>query len=275
MLGIYPLAAILNHSCSANAVRSYAGEIMVVHASKTILAGSEIVWSYIPPTTEFTKRRRTLKNRHGFVCVCERCSLESKEVRKDILPLTLKNAIDHGSKWNTSLLDVANSDDLSKRELSLAFMALDRIVFGSTSLSNEVKTYIRVGFTSLHFNYFNAILSNLDNVNSAQKRQMREMVLNGAMHLHFAFCACNYASTEHLSLLHLCYELINVLHQTSSNKSKTISKVRFWIEQVKKAHLVRYGRLGSDIECIRNTLVHTRTILRQKDGFIKATYRFL
>lgn len=275
MLGIYPLAAILNHSCSANAVRSYAGEIMIAHATKIIPAGSEIVWSYIPPTKEFTKRRTILKDRHGFVCNCERCSLESKELAMDILPLTLKNAIEHGSKWNTNLLDVANSDGSSKRQLCSTFITLEGTVLGSTSLSNEVKRYLRVGFTNLQFNYFNAILSNLDDANNAQKQQVREDVLNLATHLHFAFCACNNASTEHLSLLHLCYELINVLHQTCDNKSQTITKVRFWTEQLKKAHLVRYGSLGNDIECIRNALVHTRTILRQKEGFLKATYRFL
>jgi hypothetical protein len=275
VLGIYPLAAMLNHSCSANAVRSYAGEVMIVHATKLIMKGSEIVWGYIPATQEFSQRRRALKKRHGFVCMCERCTIESKQLKRGILPITLQYSIDNASKWNSGLLDVANIDDSSKRQLCSAYITLEETVFGSSSISNDVKRLLKIGFTNLHFNYFNAMLSNLGDATGAQKQEVREMVLNGATHLHFAFCACNNASTEHLSLLHLCYELINVIHQTNSDKTKTIAKVRFWTEQVKKAHLVRYGAMGNDLSCIRNALVHTRTILRQKDGFLKATYSFL
>ena len=248
---------------------------MIVHATKLIMKGSEIVWGYIPATQEFSQRRRALKKRHGFVCMCERCTIESKQLKRGILPITLQYSIDNASKWNSGLLDVANIDDSSKRQLCSAYITLEETVFGSSSISNDVKRLLKIGFTNLHFNYFNAMLSNLGDATGAQKQEVREMVLNGATHLHFAFCACNNASTEHLSLLHLCYELINVIHQTNSDKTKTIAKVRFWTEQVKKAHLVRYGSMGNDLSCIRNALVHTRTILRQKDGFLKATYSFL
>lgn len=44
LLGIFPLAAMLNHSCSGNAVRTYSNGIMIVHASKAITANEEILW---------------------------------------------------------------------------------------------------------------------------------------------------------------------------------------------------------------------------------------
>ena len=276
ILGIYPLAAMLNHSCSANAIRSYANETMIVHASKPIAAGSEVVWSYIPPTQIFAERRRALKKRHGFMCRCERCVVESKQLKKDMLPSNLKMALEEGSKWNKNLLDVSSSDDVSKRQLCSAYVTLEETVFGSTNLSNEVKRHLRVGYTNLHFNYFNAVLSTIDNgVHALHAKQIREMVLASATQLHFAFCSSNNASTEHISILHLCYELINAIHRTNSDKSKTLNKVKFWTDAMKRAHMVRYGEMRSDLEAVRNCLVHTRTILRQRDGFLKVKYNFL
>lgn len=273
ILGIYPLAAMLNHSCSANAIRSYAGDTMIVHASKPISRGTEVVWPYIPPTQVFAERRRALKKRHGFVCRCERCMVESTKLKKDILPTTLKMALEEGSKWNKSLLDVGGSNDLLKRQLCSAYLTLEDNVFNSTIFPNEVKRYLRVGYTNLHFNYFNAILCTITNHSSApQIKQVQEMVLTAATQLHFAFCSSNHASTEHISILHLCYELINAIHK---NDSRAENRVKFWMHAMKGAHLIRYGEMGSDLETVRKCLVHTRTLLRQKDGYLKINYNFL
>lgn len=275
-LGIYPLAAMLNHSCTPNAIRTYSNETMIVHASKPIPAGSEVVWSYIPPTQIFTERRRALKRRHGFVCRCERCEIEFKHLKKDILPSNIKLALEEASKWNKNLLDTSSCDDLFKKRLCSAYLVLEDTVFSSTTLSNEVKRHLRVGFTNFHFNYFNSVLSALGNDEDAvHSNQVREMVLASATQLHLAFCSSNNASTEHISILHLCYELINVIHQTDVDKSKTLNKVKFWTEAMKRAHLVRYGELGSDLDHVRKCLVHTRTFLRARDGFLQTKYNFL
>jgi hypothetical protein len=58
-------------------------------------------------------------------------------------------------------------------------------------------------------------------------------------------------------------------------KLSVVNKVRFWTEQLKKAHIVRYGFMGEDVECIRKVLMHTKKILRQKDGFLNVSYNFL
>jgi hypothetical protein len=299
VLGIYPLAAMLNHSCTANAIRTYANDTMIVHASKPIPAGTEIVWSYIPPTRIFVERRRELKKRHGFVCRCDRCDLESKGLRKDLLPLNLIRALDEASKWNKTLMDVhsfSDGNDAVKRQLCTAYLLLEETVLASSSLTNDMKRHLRVGYTNLHFNYFNAVLSAIGNgangLATANVQQVRELVLNSATQLHLAFCASNNASTEHLSVLHLCYELIHAMHQSASNASANVrngantdsdsdqakkiqKKVKFWTDAMKRAHMVRYGEMGSDLESVRKCLVHTRTVLRQKDGYLRVQHNFL
>ncbi len=271
---MYPLAAMLNHSCSANALRSYVGETMVAHACKDIKAGTEINWGYIPPTQQLNVRRRTLKKSHGFVCKCERCVVESRQLRNDVLPSTLKACFSRASRWNMDLIDVSN-EDISKQELCSTFVALEETI-SSSSLSNEVKRYLRVAFTNIHINYFNATLSTLHGTgNVISANETRKAVLSSATQLHFAFCASHNASTAHLSVLHLCYELISIIHQSSDDKIQSMKSVKFWTEALKKAHLTRYGPIGSDIKCIRKCLIHTRTVLRERDGFLKAEFNFL
>jgi hypothetical protein len=263
---------MLNHSCSVNAVRSFSNGIMIVHASKTIPVDTEVVWSYIPPTQVFADRRRALKSRHRFMCKCERCIVEAKQLRNDILPLNLKAALEEGRKWNEGLMDISSSDDVSKRHLCTAFVNLEESVFGSTILSNEAKRHLRVGYTNFHFNYFNTMLSAIGGTGD-NALQVQELVLGAATQLHFAFCSSNNASTEHLSVLHLCYELANAVHHTCDDK--TMNKVIFFTEALKKAHMIRYGVMKSDLEVIRNCLMHTRAILRLQDGYLRVKSNFL
>ena len=281
LLGIYPLAAMLNHSCSPNAIRTYAKEgIMIVHACQPIRAGTEVVWSYIPTLQVFAVRRRALKQRHGFICRCERCLVEAKGLRKDILPANFKSALEDALKWNETLRqsDISNLSS-SQAQISNAYKNLAETVFSTQNLSNEVKRCVRIGYTNLHFNFFNAILLKSAGDGSEEARRLqqpiREMILDSATQLHFAFCTSNNASTEHLSLLHLCYELIQAIHRYSSDKVKTQNQIKFWTDAMKRAHMIRYGEMGSDLEAVRNCLVHTRTILRQRDGHLKAKYNFL
>jgi hypothetical protein len=61
LMGLYPLAAMLNHSCVPNAMRVFAGDTMMVHAASDIKAGQEIRWSYVPPTLAFPVRDERLR----------------------------------------------------------------------------------------------------------------------------------------------------------------------------------------------------------------------
>lgn len=102
MLGIYPLAAMINHSCCPNAVRVFGRipsttdddttkivgnvhvpiiqgrEVMIVHANAAIHKGTEISWSYLPPSTPFVACREMLKSEYGFTCECVRCVKEEE-----------------------------------------------------------------------------------------------------------------------------------------------------------------------------------------------------
>jgi len=52
----------------------------------------------------------------------------------------------------------------------------------------------------------------------------------------------------------------------SGQSAKSLAKLRFWTEQVKRAHLIRYGPLGNDLEKTRRILKHTQRVLRQPNG---------
>ena len=76
-------------------------------------------------------------------------------------------------------------------------------------------------------------------------------------------------------ILHLCYELVAQMHAQTGSSSTTLPKVRFWTEQLKRAHMIRYGSLGNDIHHVRQAMQHSRVVLRQTNGWKKVTLNFL
>jgi SET domain len=190
LLGIYPLAAMINHSCVANAVRVFRDEIMVVHASANLAAGEEVVWSYLPPTRPYAERRAVLWERHGFECFCERCRAEK------IVSDQLWAELDAFSSLNRSYLDISNMYG----PLSVAVKRVEDKILPHTSLSNELRRYLRVGLTPLYINYLNTSLMTMPTADKATESERKSHLLNLTTQLHFSFCACNNASTEHLSV---------------------------------------------------------------------------
>jgi hypothetical protein len=192
---------MINHSCVANAVRVYVGEVMVVHASRDIQAGEEIVWSYLPPT--LPDRRERLRLQHGFVCHCQRCTLE-QDVRKASFAVDeIESVLQSAAEWNERLIDVVSLDSARTQKLVDAYKAMEDKVFASSSLSNEYKRYLRVGYTQLHINFLNIgllMMKNNQTDDSNQNTSSREDFLMIATQLHFSFCACHNASTEHISV---------------------------------------------------------------------------
>jgi len=106
-------------------------------------------------------------------------------------------------------------------------------------------------------------------------------VLKLGTQLHFSFVSCNTNSTEHLSILHLCYDLSSLLHNRAIKGSspdataRTMSQVRFWTEQLKRAHMTRYGELGEDLENVRKVMKHSKLVLRNLEGWYLAKDRFI
>ena len=275
VLGLYPLAAIINHSCSANAVRVFAGELMMVHACTMIPRGEEIVWSYIPSSQPYHVRKNVIHSKFGFECCCDRCKKE-------------EGAYDQVGNLRDRLvsLDTVNQSNLAGiiqsqytlQEMTRMKEKLERDVLADGSLLNEVRRYLRVGYLNFYINYFNVALSSigLDQEDGPVDATVtRQGVLELATQLHFALASCNNACTEHLSILHLSYELISIIHSSSEDKNKTMVNVRFWTEQLKRAHMIRYGALGNDLEDIREVMKHTRGVLRNLDGLSNARWKFI
>ena len=89
--GVYPCAALLNHSCVPNCVLRYElgaaandddddaegryhPPILVIVACRDVTAGEELRHSYVDLSLVTEARRARLFDTHGFVCECERCS---------------------------------------------------------------------------------------------------------------------------------------------------------------------------------------------------------
>ena len=272
LLGIYPLAAMINHSCSPNAVRIFGNvpaslethelrgrEVMIVHASAAIKKGSEIVWSYFPPTIPFDIRHETSK-KYGFSCKCTRCTSEQKAV--DGIQLFDRLATTNIDRMNLPIT-------VQSIEAALAFQ----------NINSEIQRYLRISYARIYMEYFNEALAS-PLIKSIQNNDEMSKLLKLTTQLHFAFVSCNNASTEHISILHLCYELASLMHNNAvsyfpDTMSKTMSQVRFWTEQLKKVHMTRYGSLGENLESVRNVMKHSRAVLRSKDGWNQSSHGFI
>ena len=77
--GLFPLSAMLSHSCVPNAVYAFEGETLFMHALAPIEAGDEITSSYIKQHMTVEDRQKELLSRYGFVCRCEACLKEKEE----------------------------------------------------------------------------------------------------------------------------------------------------------------------------------------------------
>ena len=83
--GIFLKAARFNHSCCANAIFAWNGNLqrVTVHAMVDIPAGEEISVSYDFPFGSVTNRRKRLHEIYGFVCDCPACHLEDQKNEGD------------------------------------------------------------------------------------------------------------------------------------------------------------------------------------------------
>jgi len=254
---------MINHSCSPNAVRVFGRipnssschpsgseicdkiqgkEVMLVHANKAIAKGTEITWSYIPPSNPLNERREAL-SKYGFTCNCLRCVQEEKALTASPL---------------TTLGDHLPGNEASMRDMI------------QTIEQNLSCNEIRVSYAQLYLEYFNTALaqSDIDKIND---------ILKLATRLHFSFVAVNNACTEHLSILHMCYDLAGVLHTHAlQHKSEgAMTQVRFWTEQLKKTVMTRYGNLGENLENVRALMKHSKLVLRRKDGWYSVNDKFI
>jgi hypothetical protein len=292
ILGLYPLSAMINHSCKPNAVRVYSchtftdctdtsngcdnSDVMAVHATQPIKEGEEIVWSYVPTSRPYYDRQMRLKETFGFDCICPRCKAEESiynnndedgNAINNELDLTAKMAL--YAPWNEKSTDVNALPSASKfRELMFNFEAM----ISDKRIPGEICRYLRVGMVTFYTNYFNTILSNTNNDNNSTAKAKTE-ILGLAAKIHLSLASVDHGTTEHLSILHLCYELASQEQQQSKNRNKNLTK--FWSGQLQKAHECRYGFLGGKVDKLREMMIHSRSVLRQRMGFEDAKYCFI
>ncbi len=76
---VYPLGALLNHSCAPNCLLRYAfgkkhePPVMEIVASRDIAKGEELTHSYVELVSPRDSRRASLEEIFGFDCHCEKC----------------------------------------------------------------------------------------------------------------------------------------------------------------------------------------------------------
>ena len=285
ILGHYPLAAMINHSCGpTNATRVFYKEIMVATATQAIPAGKEILWPYCPPISPFLVRDEQLKNCYGFSCLSSnRSVLEKRAYESGIpppeIPVGFENENPSGGGGGGSSENSAGTQ-LGLKQWEIILKSLDvwykvvaaKIELSATSSNGIQKQQqllqhgLRLGHTHLYIRYFNEAL---------QQKKMQDFseeslasIVREAEKLHLAFSAVHNASTEHLSLLHLCYEL-SATKFTSPHDNNGRDAIRFWTEELKEAHMCRYSKhvVGRDLATLRTVLKHTRTVLRTQDGW--------
>lgn len=83
--GIYPLGALLNHSCAPNCLLRYTktGVLQVV-AARDIPEGEELTHSYVELVAPTPTRQLRLKQHYGFDCNCVRCQSSSSSATAQV-----------------------------------------------------------------------------------------------------------------------------------------------------------------------------------------------
>jgi len=65
-VGLYPLGAMLNHSCKPNAMQSFVGKRIVFRAVQDIAGGTEVAIAYVELAATRAERRTALLSSYHF-----------------------------------------------------------------------------------------------------------------------------------------------------------------------------------------------------------------
>lgn len=73
-LGLYPMAALVNHSCLPNVTAAAVqGRTIVMRALRALRAGEQVCSAYVDVYQPRAVRQRLLRSGFGFLCACARC----------------------------------------------------------------------------------------------------------------------------------------------------------------------------------------------------------
>lgn len=71
--GVYPGAALLQHSCTPSCLLVYKGTTLHAIALDSLVAGDELTHSYVDLCQPVRMRQNVLQESHNFICTCARC----------------------------------------------------------------------------------------------------------------------------------------------------------------------------------------------------------
>ena len=75
--GVFPVAALLNHSCCPNVCVSFDGVELMMRVTEDVQPGDELCISYIELGATSASRRKDLLERYFFQCECSACVADS------------------------------------------------------------------------------------------------------------------------------------------------------------------------------------------------------
>ncbi|GIL74232.1 hypothetical protein Vretifemale_4251 [Volvox reticuliferus] len=84
-VGLWPPFSLINHSCAPVASYGLVGDVMVVRAATDLSAGQQVTISYFGrrALAPLELRRAYLAQHYGFICSCERCTLEAAGLEEE------------------------------------------------------------------------------------------------------------------------------------------------------------------------------------------------
>lgn len=126
--GAWIKAAYINHSCMKNCARTFIGDMMIVRATKDMLADTELGWCYADPMNR-EKMKKSLSDSWGFKCDCEICQDDSKTPvelcakRKELMAkIKISNPSQIAAEMEKTYL--SPSRDIPRLELSQIYLTL-------------------------------------------------------------------------------------------------------------------------------------------------------
>ncbi|XP_057532445.1 histone-lysine N-methyltransferase ASHR1 [Amaranthus tricolor] len=141
--GLYPVVAIINHSCLPNAVLIFEGRTAVVRAVQHIPKGTEVEISYIEIAGSTMTRQKALKKQYFFSCSCPHCMKQGQS--EDIE----ESAILEGYRCDVDTCKGFLLRDPDKKAFICQQCGCLRNLEDIKQISSEVKTYSEKAANSL------------------------------------------------------------------------------------------------------------------------------
>mmetsp|Transcript_17029 Transcript_17029/g.25775 ORF Transcript_17029/g.25775 Transcript_17029/m.25775 type:complete len:474 (+) Transcript_17029:50-1471(+) len=210
--GVYPHAAILNHSCDPNCILRFTNSDIEIVALRDIAKGEQLTHSYIDLVKDTITRQQHLSTLHGFVCSCKRCRGEIK------INLPLRPS-DDLYQWVLSdrnpLIEKSRKKKLYSTKEDIVLLDIDQAMFdyGGRQLTSSM---VKEGRELL----YKAKVYMMENKTEAEKQSLRTAIKIFENGPHFSLdlyeARCLYLSAlllsgEECAARHQCLAIVAFL----------------------------------------------------------------